>query len=84
MTSDARHAPLDRACAAARAHADAADAVAQLVERIGSTPGPGELAECATLLSREESTLRERTASLHALGLDVASISEDDDASDRR
>ena len=79
---DARSTALDRARAAARAHADAADGVAQLVERLDATPGAGELAEYATLLSREESTLRERRNALQALGLEVPSISEDDDASD--
>lgn len=83
MSPDIPATSLERARAAARAHADAADAVAQLVDRLDAPAGPAELAQYATLLSREESTLRQRRDALAALGLDVPTISEDDDTAGR-
>lgn len=83
MAPDTPATSVERARAAARAHADAADAVAQLVERLEAPAGAAELAEYATLLSREESTLRRRRDALAALGLDVPTITEDDDSSGR-
>lgn len=83
MSPDTPATSLERARAAARAHADAADAVAQLVDRLDPPAGAAELTEYATLLSREESTLRQRRDALGALGLDVPTISEDDGSSER-
>ena len=83
MAPDIPATSIERARAAARAHADAADAVAQLVDRLDVPTGPAELAEYTWLPSREESTLRQRRHALEALGLDVPTISEDDGSSER-
>ena len=83
MSPDTPATSVERARAAAHAHADAADAVAQLVDRLDAPAGAAELAEYATLLSREESTLRQRRDALEAVGLVVPTISEDDGSSER-
>jgi hypothetical protein len=68
---------LQQAAGTARAHVDAARAVARFVEDLTDLPDPSDLAEFAHLLTQEEETRLARTAALADIGLDVPSLAPD-------
>ena len=68
----------EAAVRAARAHARAANDVAQFVQQLSGAPDPAAVAEYANLLAREESTFEERTQALRAAGLSVPSLDADE------
>ncbi len=68
---------LQRAADTARAHTDAARAVARFVEDLTDLPDPSALVEFAHLLTQEEETRLARTTALADVGLDVPSLEPD-------
>ncbi|WP_229401871.1 hypothetical protein [Micromonospora okii] len=62
--------------AAAAAHTTAAADVEAFLRRLPGVPGPADVAEYATLLSREERARGERQAAADAAGLGIGSVEQ--------
>ena len=58
----------------AAAHTAASRDIEALVRRIPAVPDPGDVAEYATLIAREQALRAERDGALEALGLDAPSV----------
>jgi hypothetical protein len=70
---------LQRAADTARAHVDAARAVARFVEDLTDLPDPSALVEFTHLLTQEEEARLARSAALADVGLDVPSLEPDEE-----
>jgi hypothetical protein len=58
----------------AAAHTAASRDIEALVRRIREVPEPGDIAEYATLIAREQALRAERDGALGAVGLDAPSV----------